>query len=480
MKINLQIGLAYDDVLLVPQRSKVAHRGDVSLQTQFSKHLELKIPLISANMDTVTESAMAIALAREGGIGIIHRFMSLQKQVEEVKKVKRHEGFILEKPFTLGKDSLFKEALTLWQEKGVSGFLILDEKNRLLGILSRRDMIFQTDLSMPVSKLMTPFEKLITAKVGIDRLEAKKLMMAYKIEKLPLLDEKRMVQGLITAKSLESFDKYANSAKDMHGRLRVGAAVGVVADFKERARALLEAGADALIVDVAHGQNEVALKSVKKLRKMFKTAELVGGNVATPEGARDLVKLGVDAVKVGIGPGGLCTTRVVTGVGVPQFTAIAECAKVCHKFKTPLIADGGTNYPGDLTKALAAGASSCMLAGWFAGTDEAPGEIILRNGQKFKIHRGSASFLATADRKLSQSADPQKERLNTVVAEGVEALLPYKGKVEDVIYQLLGSIRSGMSYCDAKNLKEFWQKAEFIRITEAGWRESKAHNIQQL
>lgn len=480
MKFNQKIGLTYDDVLLVPKRSKVAHRSDVSTKTKLSRHLELNIPLVSANMDTVTESAMAIALAREGGLGIIHRFMSVEKQVEEVKKVKRHEGFILEKPFTLGPLATLAEALEKSKIHGMASFLIVDRQNRLLGILSRRDMLFQEKLDIPVRKLMTPFTKLITASLAISRLEAKKLMSAHKIEKLPLLDENKTIRGLITAKSLESFDKYPHSLKDLQGRLRVGAAVGAVSDFKERAGAVLAAGADIIIVDVAHGQNQVALEAVKMLRKKFKTAELIGGNVATPAGANDLLKLGVDAVKVGIGPGGLCTTRVVTGVGVPQFTAIVECAKICHKFKIPLIADGGTNYPGDLTKALAAGASSCMLAGWFAGTDEAPGEIILRNGHKFKIHRGSASFLAVADRKLAQSPEPQREKLNTVVPEGVEALIPYKGKVADVIYQLLGSLRSGMSYCNAKNLKELRGNAEFIRITEAGWRESKTHNIEEL
>lgn len=480
MKIKSSLGLAYDDVLLVPQRSKVAHRGDVSLKTQFSRHLALKIPLVSANMDTVTESAMAIALAKEGGIGIIHRFMTIEKQAEEVKKVKRHEGFILEKPFTLGPLATLEEALKKSKIHDVGSFLILDSKSRLLGILSRRDMLFVENLNTPVKNLMTPFAKLITAKPIISRPDAKKLMNTYKIEKLPLLDQEKKVCGLITAKSLESFDKYVNSLKDEHGRLRVGAAVGSVGDYLERAKLLLAAGCDVLVVDVAHGHNEIALKAVKNLRKKFKTAELIGGNVATKEGALDLIELGVDAVKIGIGPGGLCTTRIVTGVGVPQWTAVSECTALAKKVKVPIIADGGTNYPGDLTKALAAGASSCMLAGWFAGTDEAPGEIILRNGQKFKIHRGSASFLATADRKLSLSENPQNEKLNTVVAEGVEALIPYKGQVADVIYQLLGAIRSGMSYCDAKNIKQLWRKAEFVRITEAGWRESKAHNIQQL
>lgn len=480
MKLKREIGLTYDDVLLVPKRSRITHRDDVSCETKLSRHLKLNIPFVSANMDTVTEAAMAIALAREGGLGIIHRFMSIEREVEEVKKVKRFEGFILDNPLTLGPAVKLQKALELSRLHGTAGFLVVDEKKLLLGILSRRDMLFQEETRRPISELMTPLKRMVTASLGISRQEAKRLMIKHKIEKIPLLDKEGRLAGLITARSLESFDKYPYSTKDGQGRLRVGASVGAVDDFLERAEALLKASTDVIVVDVAHGHNQVALEAVETLRKKFKTAEIIGGNVATPEGTLALIKRGVDAVKVGIGPGGLCTTRVVTGVGVPQLTAVFECSKIAKKYEVPVIADGGTNYPGDITKALAAGASTCMLAGWFAGADESPGDIIFRKGTRFKIHRGSASFMAVADRKLAGSQSPAFEKLNTVVPEGVEALIPYKGKVADVIYQLLGSLRSGMSYCNASNLDELRSNAEFIEITEAGWRESKAHNVEEI
>jgi len=478
--MRTDVGLAYDDVLLVPKRSRIAHRGDVSTKTKLSRHITLNIPFVSANMDTVTESKMAIALAREGGIGMIHRFMTISRQVEEVKKVKRFEGFMVDNPFTLRPDATLKEALELMNLKQISGFLIVDNKEKLLGVLSRRDMLFVDDFKIPVHKLMTPFAKLITAGVSVKKEEARKLLQKYKVEKLPVIDEKGILKGLITSRSLESLQKHPYSAKDRNGSLLVGAAVGAVGDYVERSKALLDAGADVLIVDVAHGHNEVAISAIATLRKKYKDAELIGGNIATPEAAFDLIKMGVDSVKVGIGPGGLCTTRIVAGVGVPQWTAVKECSTLAKKYKIPVIADGGTNHLGDITKALAVGGSCCMLAGWFAGTDESPGEIIMRKGMKYKAHRGSASFLAVADRKIASSSSPSAERLNTIVAEGVEALIPYKGRVSDVIYQLLGGLRSGMSYCNASKIEELWKNAEFVRITEAGLRESKSHNVEEI
>lgn len=473
------MGLTYDDVLLTPLRSSVTHRSDASTYTKLTETISLSIPFVSANMDTVTESAMAISIAHCGGIGIIHRFMSIERQVHEVRRVKRHEGFILDKPFTFPSTANLGQVRVAAQEHGVMSFIIVNKEDQVVGILTRRDAIFATQDNTPVTKLMTPFKKLIYAKPSVGVNEAKKLLNKHKIEKLPLLDSQRRLKGLITSRSLEHVTLYPGATKDRYGRLRVGAAIGAVGEFLERAKALLEAGTDVLVIDVAHGHNEVALDAVAKVRRRFKDAQLIGGNVATPEATRELIKLGVNAVKVGIGPGGLCTTRIVAGVGIPQLTAVLACADIGHQYKIPIIADGGTNYPGDITKALAAGASSCMLAGWFAGTDEAPGGIILRNGMKYKAHRGAASFLAVTDRKFANK-EISLDRLNTVVAEGVEALVPYKGRVDDVVYQLLGALRSGMSYCNAATIEDLWKQARFIRITEAGFRESKSHNVQMI
>ena len=476
---DLPLGLTYDDVLLIPQRSSIDHRSEVSTRTKLTRNLEIETPFVSANMDTVTESDMAIALAKDGGIGIIHRFMSIDEEVEQVRRVKRDVGFVLGNPYTVSPDTVLKDIFKLARETKVDGFVVVDEKNRVVGILSKRDFIFETHLNKKAFLLMTPFKRLITGKAGTSFAQAKKIFHQYKVEKLPLLDKDRKLTGLITARSVRNFEKYPNSTKDTHGRYRVGAAVGAVNDFVERAEALISVGVDVLIIDVAHGHNEVALKAVSILRKKFKNIDLIGGNVATKEGVRDLIERGVDAVKVGIGPGGLCTTRVVTGIGVPQFTAVLECAAFAQKKKVPVIADGGTNYPGDIVKALAVGGSSCMLAGWFAGTDESPGGVIMRQGLKYKVHRGSASFLATADRKI-ELENHTEHQLNTIVPEGIEALVPYKGKVSDVVYQLLGALRSGMSYCNAKTIPQLWKNARFTKITEAGFRESKAHNIEQL
>lgn len=472
-------GLTYDDVLLVPQKSFIDHRADVLTKTRLTRNLEIHIPFISANMDSVTEAEMAIALAREGGIGIIHRFMTIEEQVEKVHRVKRHVGYVLGRPYTVTPDMTLAEVWGSAKSKKVDGFIVVDEKNVVVGILSRRDVMFESNSGKKVSEMMTPFKKLLVGKKGTTFSEAKKIFHKYKIEKLPLVDKERKLIGLITARSVSNYEKFPFSTKDKYERYRVGAAVGVVKDYLDRAAALVSAGVDAIVVDVAHGHNDVALRAVSAIRKKFKNVSLIGGNVATASGTRDLIARGVDAVKVGIGPGGLCTTRIVAGVGVPQFTAVFECSKEAKKKGIPVIADGGTNYPGDITKALAAGASTCMLAGWFAGTDESPGGIIMRNGMKYKAHRGSASFLATADRKMKLE-NHTEEQLNTIVPEGVEALVPYKGKVSDVIYQLAGALKSGMSYCNAKTIPQLWKNAEFIKITEAGFRESKSHNVEHL
>lgn len=472
-------GFTYDDVLLVPQRSYIDHRHQISLKTKLTRDIELQLPFISANMDTVTESAMAIALATEGGIGVIHRFMTIENQVEEVTKVKRTVGFILNTPYTILPTDTLQKVYEKKMKTGIDCFIVVDEKNTIVGILSRRDYQFILNKDTPVTKLMTPRKQLIVGSKKTTIYEAKKIFASQKIEKLPLVDKEDKLIGLITAHSVQNFEKFPYSTKDSYGRYRVGAAVGVVADYLERTKALINAGCDVIVVDVAHGHNDVSIRALKTIRKTFKHIQLIGGNVATPEGVKDLIACGVDAVKIGIGPGGLCTTRVVAGVGVPQLTAVMRAAAAAKKSQTPIIADGGTNYPGDLTKALAAGASTLMLAGWFAGTDESPGGIIMRKGMKYKVHRGSASFLATADRKLKLEQSTE-QRLNSIVAEGVEALIPYKGKVSDVIYQLGGAVKSGMSYCNAKTIRELWKNARFIRITDAGLRESKSHNVEEL
>jgi IMP dehydrogenase len=477
--MKIQEGLTYDDVLLIPQKSFIDHRGDVSTKTRLTRNISLNIPFISANMDTVTEADMAIALAIEGGIGIIHRFMTVEEQVSQVDKVKRQVGFIIDNPYTVAPDLPLKKIIDRAKSLGVNSFLVTDSKEKLFGIISRRDYSFVDENHKTARDLMTPLKKLITGKTSIKINEAEEIFNKYKIEKLPLIDREGRLKGLVTAKSLKSFERNKLASKDGNGQYLVGAAVGVVKDYIERAEALIRAGVDVLVVDVAHGHNNVAMKAIATLRKKFKNIDLIGGNVATAEGARDLINLGVDAVKVGIGPGGLCTTRIVAGVGVPQLTAVMNCYAVAKRKNIPIIADGGTNYPGDMTKALAAGGSTCMLAGWFAGTDESPGGIIMRKGMKYKVHRGSASFLATADRKIELENNTERQ-LNTIVPEGVEAMVPYKGKVSDVIYQLVGALRSGMSYCNAKTIVELWKNSKFIKITDAGFRESKSHNVEEV
>jgi len=473
---TIPLYLTYDDVLLVPQRSKIRHRAQVDTSTRLTPDIKLKIPLISANMDTVTEAPMAIALARAGGLGVIHRFMSIEDQVKNVDQVTRSGGFIIENPYTLGPDEPVKSILEKIKQQTVSSYLVVDKNHKLLGLVTRRDVIFSGHLDQPVSKVMTPVGKLITVDNGITMIKAKRLFALHKIEKLPVIKDGKVV-GLVTAKSIENLENHSLASVDKNGRYICGAAVGVVGDFMDRAAALLSAGVAALVVDVAHGQSQVSLEAIAKLRKKFRDAQIIGGNVATPSGVRDLARAGADCVKVGIGPGGICSTRVVTGVGVPQFSALLACVQVAKKLKVSIIADGGTNYSGDITKALAAGASGVMLAGWFAGTEESPGEVIFRSNRRYKIHRGSASFMSQIDASLRTG---QTKSVHSVVAEGVEALIEYKGPVADVIYQLMASLRSGMSYCNAANLRELRSFAKFVRMTPAGFRESQTHNINEV
>jgi IMP dehydrogenase len=430
-------------------------------------------------MDTVTESGMAIALAREGGIGIIHRFMTIEDQVDEILKVKRSESVMIEQPYTIKPDLTVAEAKKAMTEFSVSGLLV-EEGGKLFGIITRRDITFEKNNKLKVSELMT--KDVITAKAGITIDQAKEILHNKRIEKLPVIDDKKHIVGLITSKDILKMEEYPHASKDRKGRLLVGAAVGVKGDYLERTEALLEAGADIIVVDIAHGHSENAINTVHMIKKAFPDCELIAGNVATGEGSRDLIKAGVDAIKVGVGSGSICITRVVTGSGVPQLTAVIDSVKVARDYGVPIVSDGGIRNSGDITKALAAGASSVMIGSLFGGTDESPGKTLVKNGKKYKMYRGMASFYASLGRKYRE-AGPQvvdSDDLNDYVPEGVEAMVPYKGSVVEIIRQMAGGLRSGLSYCGAKTIPEMQKNAEFIKITSAGYIESQSHDVDLM
>ena len=477
--MEIREGLTFDDVLLVPRRSSIATRSQTNLQTKLSKNISLNIPIISANMDTVTESAMAVAMAREGGIGIIHRFLTISEQVNEVLKVKRSGSVIIENPYFIKPDQSVREAVSYMKEKEVSGLLVTDSNSKLVGILTRRDIMFESESTKLVKDVMT--SDVVTAKPGISVSEAKKILQENRIEKLPLVDEKGLVKGLITSKDIMNTDNYPAASKDKKGRPLVGSAVGVKGDFMERTEALLEAGSDVIVVDIAHGHSDNAINTVRLIKKAFPTSELIAGNVATAHGAEDLIKAGVDAVKVGVGSGSICITRVITGSGVPQLTAVLDCAKIGKKYDVPIISDGGIRTSGDATKALAAGASTVMVGGMLGGTDESPGSPVMKNGKRFKIYRGMASFYASLGRKSKETGSVSiSEDLNDYVAEGVEAMVPYKGSVTDIIKQLTGGIRSGLSYCGANTIQQMQENAEFMKMSRAGFAESQPHDVDLM
>ncbi|HLC25111.1 MAG TPA: IMP dehydrogenase [Nitrosopumilaceae archaeon] len=477
--MEIREGLTFDDVLLVPRRSSIATRSQTNLQTKLSKNISLNIPIISANMDTVTESAMAVAMAREGGIGIIHRFLTISEQVNEVLKVKRSGSVIIENPYFIKPDQSVREAVSYMKEKEVSGLLVTDSNSKLVGILTRRDIMFESESTKLVKDVMT--SDVVTAKPGISVSEAKKILQENRIEKLPLVDEKGLVKGLITSKDIMNTDNYPSASKDKKGRPLVGSAVGVKGDFMERTEALLEAGSDVIVVDIAHGHSDNAINTVRLIKKAFPTSELIAGNVATAHGAEDLIKAGVDAVKVGVGSGSICITRVITGSGVPQLTAVLDCAKIGKKYDVPIISDGGIRTSGDATKALAAGASTVMVGGILGGTDESPGSPVMKNGKRFKIYRGMASFYASLGRKSKETGSVSiSEDLNDYVAEGVEAMVPYKGSVTDIIKQLTGGIRSGLSYCGANTIQQMQENAEFMKMSRAGFAESQPHDVDLM
>ena len=475
--MNIREGVTFDDVLLVPKYSKITSRSDTDLSTKLSRNISLNIPLISANMDTVTESSMAVTVAREGGIGIIHRFLTIQQQVDEVLKVKRSGSIIIENPYTINSELTIKDAFSIMNEKQVSGLLVTDSNSKIIGILTERDVLFEpTDSTKLVQELMT--KDVVTAKLGVDLDQVKEILKHNRIEKLPIVDDDYHVKGLITSQDISNLEKYPNASKDKKGRPLVGSAVGVKGDFMERSEALINAGADVLVVDIAHGHSENAINTVKNIKKAFPDCELIAGNVATASGTEDLIKAGVDAVKVGVGSGSICITRVITGSGVPQLTAVYDCAKVGNDHGIPIISDGGTRNSGDATKALAAGASSIMVGSILGGTDESPGSTITKNGKRFKIYRGMASLAASMGRRSKETGTFElADDLNDYVAEGVEAMVPYKGSVTEIITQITGGIRSGLSYCGASNIKQMQENAEFIKISRAGFAESQPHDV---
>lgn len=466
--------LTFDDVLLLPLRSSVLP-AEADTTTFVTRHIKLNIPVLSAAMDTVTEARLAIALAQQGGIGIIHRNMPIERQSSEVDKVKRSESGMIVDPITMFPDKKISDALEIMKHYKISGVPITDKSGKLVGILTNRDLRFETRLDRPISEAMTK-NNLITVPVGTTLDQAEEKLHQHRVEKLLVVDKNYKLKGLITVKDIQKKIQYPTSAKDSHGRLRVGAAIGSTGDFVERATELVRAKVDLLAIDTAHGHSERVLQAIKAIKKKFPTVDLIAGNVATAEAARDLVKLGVDAVKVGIGPGSICTTRIVTGVGVPQITAIAACATITRKSGIPLIADGGIKFSGDVTKAIAAGASAVMIGSLFAGTDESPGEMILFQGRSFKSYRGMGSLTAmhqgSGDR-YGQERTSGKE----MISEGVEGRVPHKGPLAAMVHQLVGGLKSGMGYCGAKTLSELHRKTKFIRITSAGLRESHVHDV---
>lgn len=464
-------GLTFDDVLLIPAHSDVLPR-DVDVRTHLTQNVTLNIPVMSAGMDTVTEAEMAIAMAREGGIGVIHKNMSIDEQAREVKLVKRSEHGIIVDPIYLAPDNTLSDADELMNKYHISGVPIT-ENGKLVGIITNRDMRFETDLSRPISDIMTS-KGLITAPEHTTMEEAKRILQAHRIEKLPLVDDAGHLKGLITIRDIEKMRKFPNSNKDSDGRLKVAAAIGVTSDVEDRVEALLDAKADVLVIDTAHGHSEGVLQTIRRLRKAFPHLELIAGNVATYDATKALIEAGVSAVKVGIGPGSICTTRVIAGIGVPQITAIYDCAKAAEGTGIPIIADGGIQYSGDIAKALGAGASCVMLGNLLAGTEEAPGEMIIYQGKNYKSYRGMGSLGAmqagSKDRYFQQNA-------KKLVPEGIEGRIPYKGHVSDVLFQLIGGLRASMGYCGAKSIKAMNEDTQFIQITGAGLRESHPHDV---
>ncbi|MEO6694523.1 MAG: IMP dehydrogenase [Ignavibacteria bacterium] len=471
----IETAITFDDVLLIPNKSRVLPR-DVILKTRLTKNIELNIPILSAAMDTVTESEMAIAVAREGGMGIIHKNMNILSQASEVDKVKRSESGMIMDPVTLTSDKTIKDALLLMQQYKISGIPIINSDNKLIGILTNRDLRFEPDETQLVSDIMTK-ENLVIAPVGTDLEKAEVILQKYKIEKLPVVDKHGRLKGLITFKDIQKRKKFPNACKDKFGRLRVGAAVGIAEDTIERVSELVKADVDVIVVDTAHGHSLGVINMVKKLKNDF-DIEIIAGNVATAEATYDLINAGADCIKVGIGAGSICTTRIIAGVGVPQVTSVIDCAAIASKYKISVISDGGIKQTGDVPKAIAGGADAVMLGGMFAGTEEAPGEKVLYEGRSFKVYRGMGSLDAMKKGSSDRYFQDVEDDLDKLVPEGIEGIVPYKGNVSDTIYQILGGLRASMGYCGAKNISEMKTKTKFVRITNAGLKESHPHDVK--
>ena len=478
MKILQETALTYDDVLLVPQYSDVDSRRVISTKTRLTNQITLQIPIVSANMDVVTESEMAIAMAREGGIGIMHRFLSIDEQARHIQRVKKAESYIVDNPITMTVAHTVGDLKKLMNETGTGGILILNGGNTLVGIVTTRDLLFEVDDAKPVSEVMQ--KKVVTASPEISLKDAEKLLHENRIEKLPLVNADGHVVGLVTLKDIMKITQYPLATKDARGRLMVGAAVGVRDKEVRRVEAALQAGADCIVVDIAHGDSQLEIEMIQNIRKHFPKAQVIGGNVASADGTKRLIDAGVDAVKVGVGPGSICITRQVAGSGVPQLTAIIECAKAAEAANIPIIADGGIRQPGDVAKAIAAGAQTVMIGSMLAGTDESPGMIMTRRGHRYKASRGMASLGANIERNRKEGNDLTREDVEEYVAEGVEAAVPYRGKAREVLTQLVGGLQSGMSYSGAHTLEELHQKAIFMRMTGAGLKESGPHDVEVM
>ncbi|HET9334576.1 MAG TPA: IMP dehydrogenase [Gemmatimonadota bacterium] len=468
-------GLTFDDVLLAPRYSAV-HPRDTDIRTRFARGVELNIPFVSAAMDTVTGARMAIAMAREGGLGVLHKNLSIEQQAAKVDRVKRSESGMIQKPYTLGPDHPIRDARRLMENRGVSGVPIVEENGRILGIITNRDLLFESDGSRPIREVMTS-ERLVTAPAGTTLDAAEAIMGRHKIEKLPIVDAEGRLEGLVTVKDILKRRRFPRASKDDRGRLVAAAAVGTAEETMDRARALADAGVDVLVVDTAHGHSEGVLRTVERIRAAFPDTRVVAGNVATAEGAKALVERGVDAVKVGIGPGSICTTRVIAGIGVPQLTAIMDCAGICRDAGVPLIADGGIRYTGDVVKAIAAGADSVMMGSLFAGTEESPGDTTLLEGRTFKVYRGMGSVDAMAEGSGDRYFQEEPVEGRKFVPEGIEGRVPYRGPVGDTIFQMVGGLRQGMGYCGVGDLEALRTDTEFIRLTMAGLIESHPHDV---
>ncbi len=478
MKILPDVALTYDDVLLVPQYSKVDSRRMLSTKSWLTKKISLQSPIVSANMDVVTESEMAITMAREGGIGIIHRFMTIAEQARQIERVKKAESFVVDNPITMTEAHTIGDVKRIVDETGTGGILIVDKSQKLIGIISTRDLLFEDNNDKPVTEIMT--RDVHSAAPNTSLKDAERLLHEYRVEKLPLVNGDGKVVGLITLKDIMKITQYPKATKDAKGRLAVGAAVGVRDKEVRRVEAALQAGADCIVVDIAHGDSHLEIEMIENIRKHFPEAQIIGGNVASADGTKRLIEAGVDCVKVGVGPGSICVTRQVAGSGVPQLTAVIECSEAARPSGIPIIADGGIRHPGDVAKAIAAGAQTVMIGSLLAGTDESPGIVMTRRGHKYKASRGMASLAANIERNKREGNDLTREEIEDYVAEGVEAAVPYRGRAREVLTQLIGGLQSGMSYSGAQTIEEFQQKAIFVRMTGSGLRESGPHDVDVL